>query len=206
MRFRCDTRSKDELEAHCGKKAHDGLLNRYLGFSKEDWQRIIELFTYLRIHWNNPGHHYGQKRKMSCSSSIGPGPRPTRFKERSKIISEENSLKQADFITFFRQIQSHGGVADDIADSLLAVRNLDFDSSHITQLREAIRSRLGVYNAYMDRENEGDSKETDPWKPPAAEREMATDVGDAMHEPSGSNSLRPEKLAGIHQEIPESKQ
>lgn len=64
MRFCCDTRSKDEVEAHYGKKAHDGLLNRYLGFRKEDRQRIIELFAYLRIHWNNPGHHYGQKRKM----------------------------------------------------------------------------------------------------------------------------------------------
>lgn len=103
--------------------------------------------------------------RWSCSSSIRPGSRPTRFKERSKTTSEENSPKQAVFITFFRQIQSHGGVADGIADSLLAVRDLDFDSPHITQLREAIRSRLEVYTAYMDRTMRATLKKPTPGNP-----------------------------------------
>lgn len=37
MRFRCDKRSKEELQHHYGDEAHDAILDRFLGYSREDW-------------------------------------------------------------------------------------------------------------------------------------------------------------------------
>jgi hypothetical protein len=61
-RFRCDKRSKGELMEHYGDGAHDAILNRLLGYLREDWQRATTWLCYLRMSWSRPPIHYGQKR------------------------------------------------------------------------------------------------------------------------------------------------
>ncbi|KAK0716608.1 hypothetical protein B0T21DRAFT_352035 [Apiosordaria backusii] len=113
--------AKEELKECYGVRAHDAILNRFLGFSKEDWQRAITLLCYLRMFWNRPSIHYGQKRKQDFFrqywASRETGEMLQKVENREK---EERAKRRADFLTLYREVQSQSGVAGEIADSLLA--------------------------------------------------------------------------------------
>ncbi|KAK0751902.1 hypothetical protein B0T18DRAFT_79517 [Schizothecium vesticola] len=173
-RFRCDKRSKEELMEHYGDGAHDAILNRFLGYSREDWQRAITLLCYLRMSWNKPSAHYAQKRKQDFFRQYWAG------RETADILrkvenrqKDEKAKRRADFLTLYREIQSQSGVAGEIADSLLAVQSENLDAPAVGELRNEVQSRLERYSAYISQTPASDHQDFEDWDPNVVDRHMA---------------------------------
>lgn len=174
LRFRCDKRTREELMDHYGDRAHDALLDRFLGYSREDWQRAITLLCYLRMFWNRPSTHYGPKRKqdflLQYWASRETGELRQKVENREK---EEKAKRRADFLTLYREIQSQSGVAGGIADSLLAVGSNNLDAPAVGELRNELQSRLQLYGAYISQTPGGDHRDFQDWDPDVVKTRMA---------------------------------
>jgi len=183
-RFRCDKRSKAELLEHYGDKAHNAILDRFLGYSMEDWQRAITLLCYLRMFWSRPSVHYGQKRKQDFFRQYWAG----------RQTEVEKAKRRADFMTLYREIQNQSGVAGEIADSLLAVLKGDMDVPAIGGLRNEVQSRLERYGAYISQTPASDHKDFQDWDPSVVEKQMAIilDSVAPLHGPR--RNVRPEEF------------
>lgn len=92
---------------HYGDGGHDAILNRLLGYSREDWQRAITLLCYLRMSWNRPFAHYGQKRKQEFLRQCWAGRETADILRKVDIREKDEKVKsRADFMMIYREIQS----------------------------------------------------------------------------------------------------
>ena len=194
-RFRCDKRSKEELMEHYGDEAHDAILNRYLGYSREDWQRAICLLCYLRMYWNRPSTHYGQKRKQDFLRQYWAGcETPDMVKKVENRPKNEMAKRRPDFMTLYREIQSQSGATEEIADSLLAVRDENLHAPAVGELRNEVQSRLERYSAYISQTPVSSSSDFQDWDPDVAKQRMdiILDSVAPLHGPK--RNIRPEEF------------
>jgi hypothetical protein len=194
-RFRCDKCSKEELMEHYGDGADDAILNRFLGYSREDWQRSITLLCYLRMFWNRPSIHYGSKRKQDFFRQYWAGcETEDMLRKVENRQKDEKPKRRADFLTLYREIQSQSGVAGEIADSLLAIQSKNLDAPAVGELRNEVQSRLERYSAYISQTPASDHRDFQDWDPNVVKQHMAIilDSVAPLHGPQ--RNIRPEEF------------
>jgi len=176
-------------------KRHTTPFYRYLGYSREDWQRSIALLCYMRMYWNMPSIHYGQKRKQDFFRQYWAG-RETAgmLKKVETHQKDEMAKRRADFITMYREIQSQSGAAEEIADSLLAFRDENLHSPAVGELRNEVQSRLERYSTYISQTPVSSHTDFEDWDPNVTKQrvDIILDTVGPLHGPK--RNIRPEEF------------